>query len=132
MEVENVHIKAVYAELEWLERVIHQVITSYLKQEGHELNWYDIEMPIVEQSTLYGFQQKHQLGIVERVALALGLAPYVRPELLDVFFGKNQIYDRPFSEFGGVTDAEFSGFIPTVQTVAFITTSTNVDFYPLL
>lgn len=131
MVPENRHIKAVYAELEWLERVIHQVITSYLKQEGHELNWYDIDLPIVTESRLHDFQQKHKLDIVERIALALGLAPYVRPELLDIFFGKNQIYDRPFSEFGGVTDTEFSGFIPTLQTLAFLTTSTNVDFYPL-
>ena len=52
----------------------------------------------------------------------------MRPELLDVFFGLNALYDRGFSEFGGVTDKVFSGFLPTGQTLNFILAANDPDY----
>jgi len=60
------------------------------------------------------------LDICGRLALVLAMAPHIRPEVLDVFFGKNQLYDRAFTEFGGVIDKNHSGFLPTGQTLCFL------------
>ena len=74
------------------------------------------------------FVNQHQLNQFERLTLALAFAPNIRPNLLDIFFGKNQLYDRPFSEFGGITNNEFSGFIPAVQTLLFIATAAHPHY----
>lgn len=116
-------------EIDWLQNVIDQVIKTYLLQEGHENNWMDIPLPdLSELDTPYSnFVKKHDLTIFERLSIALALAPHLRPEALDVFFGKNQIYDRGFTEFGGIIDKNHSGFLPTGQTLCFLIASTDQD-----
>ncbi len=113
-------------ELDWLGLVIDQAICSYLKQEGHEADWRDIPLPDIETDTCNGIGVYGQLcldwslGQAERLLLALTLAPHLRPQLLDVFFGINGLTERGFSEFGGIVDKAFSGFIPTGQTLRFL------------
>jgi AAA+ superfamily predicted ATPase len=121
------NIIALELELDWLEEVINQSIASYLLQEGYENNWFDLPLPSLDStnSALAQFVNQHQLNQFERLTLALALAPNIRPNLLDIFFGKNQLYDRPFSEFGGISNNDFSGFIPTVQTLMFIATAAH-------
>lgn len=111
-----------HSEMEWLEKVIEKAISVYLQHEGVEGNWYDVEPPGIEGTAIaYAqFVEDNELNLVERLCLALALCPNLRPELLDVFFGKNQIYDRLFTEFGGVVDHEYNGFLPTLQTLYFI------------
>lgn len=120
--VEDANLAVLLAELAWLGEVISQVICSYLKQEGHEAQWWQIPMPeLGDGDTVYaGVVSDWELGQFERLLLALALAPHLQPELLDIFFGINQRTDRGFSEFGGVTDKAFSGFLPTGQTVVFL------------
>jgi hypothetical protein len=117
-----INLVQLHSELDWLEAVIQQVICSYLQQEGHEQHWCDIPMAeFAPDDGVYGQLVHHwSLGRFERLALALCLAPHLKPDLLDVFFGLNGRYDRVFTEFGGVTDKTFSGFIPTGQTLAFL------------
>jgi hypothetical protein len=117
----EININTLHNEMDWLQKVIDQVIKSYLLQEGHENNWYDIPLPDLSESESAYAQlvKKWELGIYERLALSLAMAPHVYPEILDVFFGKNGIYDRGFTEFGGVTGKNHSGFLPTAQTLCF-------------
>jgi AAA+ superfamily predicted ATPase len=123
------NISILHQELEWLEKVIQQVICSYLLQEGHENDWLDIPIPdLSAQKGPYPDMINHwNLNVYERLAIALCLAPHLRPEILDIFFGKNGIYDRGFTEFGGVVDKNHSGFIPTGQTFCFIITATHKE-----
>lgn len=123
----SANIAALHREMDWLQEVIGQVIKSYFLQEGHEQRWYEIPLPDVEEeeSAYASSVRKWELDIFGRLALALALAPHLRPEALDVFFGRNQLYDRGFTEFGGVTDKNHSGFIPTGQTYCFLVTSSN-------
>lgn len=128
MEIDK-SINILQQEINWLQAVIEQVIKTYLLQEGHENNWMDIPLPdLSDANTPYSnFVSKHHLGIFERLSLALTLAPHLRPEVLDIFFGKNQIYDRGFTEFGGMVDKNHSGFLPTGQTLCFLIASTDFD-----
>ncbi|WP_420590829.1 ATP-binding protein [Bacterioplanoides sp.] len=116
------NLSTLYQELAWLEQVIHQAIRSYLKQEGYEQHWSEIPVPDISQDTsLYAEDVRHwQLNAFERLTLALVMAPHLRPEILDVFFGMNELYQRGFTEFGGVSDKTFSGFVPTGQTLNFL------------
>ena len=121
-EQAEINLIALHEELYWLERVIAQVIGSYLKHEGHENNWFDITPPDVSScSSIYAqCIRQWSLTIFERLALALTLAPHIRPEILDIFFALNKRHDKPFTEFGGVSDKTFSGFLPSAQTLSFL------------
>lgn len=120
------NIDALELEIAWLTQVINQVIASYLKHEGHEKHWLDIPLTVLPEHSVYAqLITSWQLDVFERLTLALALAPHFKPEVLDIFFGVNQIIDRGFSEFGGVTDKTFSGFLPTGQTLMFLITANN-------
>lgn len=58
--------------------------------------------------------------------LALALAPYLKPQLLDSFLVKNPLTDRIFTEFGGVLERSMEGFRPTLQTAAFVLAGENL------
>lgn len=123
------NVVVLYREMEWLSLVINQVICSYLKQEGHEHHWLEIPPPELEMGTPYAeLLIDWQLSTFERIALALAMAPSLKPDTLDIFFGLNGLIDRPFTEFGGVSDKAFSGFIPTGQTLNFILSANNPDW----
>jgi AAA+ superfamily predicted ATPase len=116
-------------EINWLQNVIDQVIRSYLLQEGHEKNWMEIPLPdLSEKEGPYANAVKDwQLNVYARLALVLSMAPHLKPEVLDILFGKNQLYDRGFTEFGGLVDKNHSGFLPTGQTFNFLVTATDPE-----
>ena len=122
LSVQQHNLAELHDELDWLEQVIEQVIRSYLKQDGHEAHWSDIAVPDLSQGTgIYaGIVRDWSLNSHDRLALALTMAPHVRPHMLDVFFGLNATHNRAFTEFGGVTDKTYSGFLPTGQTLNFL------------
>lgn len=120
------------SEMEWLSAVIEQVIRSCFKQEGYELDWIDIEPPdLNELDDHYANSvKKWNLTLFGRLALALAMAPHIKPEVLDVFFGKNKMYDRGFTEFGGVVDKNHGGFLPTAQTFCFLAAAVHPGLLP--
>lgn len=124
------NIKTLLNEIDWLEQVINQTIKSYFMQEGHEIHWLDLVAPdLSNNESVYANCVKHKdLNIYDRLALVLAMTPHLKPEVLDVFFAKNQIYDRGFTEFGGLVENNHSGFIPTGQTLSFLITSRNPEF----
>jgi hypothetical protein len=70
------------------------------------------------------FLRETQCGFAERVALVLALTPHLRPQMLDVFFTRNQTFDRRFTEFGGIQKGADGDFWPTGETLAFIIAGT--------
>ncbi|MCD0465050.1 ATP-binding protein [Flavobacterium sp. ENC] len=127
----NPNLLVLDREMDWLQKVIDQVICSYLLQEGHENHWMDIPLPAAstetEDSVYYQKLEEWNLNLFERLCLALILAPQIKPEALDIFFSKNALYDRGFTEFGGVINKNHSGFIPTGQTLSFLITAVNPE-----
>jgi AAA+ superfamily predicted ATPase len=127
----NQEILVLYNEMDWLQKVIDQVICSYLLQEGHENQWQDIPLPEAEEETKDSVYYKKlgewNLNLYERLCLALIIAPQIKPEVLDIFFSKNAMYDRGFTEFGGVINKNHSGFLPTGQTFSFLITAVNPE-----
>ncbi|WGH75713.1 ATP-binding protein [Tenacibaculum tangerinum] len=121
------NIQALHKEIHWLEQVIHNVISRYLQHEGEWSHWTDLAMPEEDDSIYQQWIQKNSITQYQRLALALAMTPQLKPEVLDVFFGKNQLYDRGFTEFGGILDANHSGFLPTGQTLLFLITATEPE-----
>ena len=120
-EVKN-NITVLHREIDWLQAVIDQVIRQYLLHDGHETSWK--ELPVPELAGVPGRYaecvEKWKLSTYERLALALVLAPHLRPQVLDIFFGKNVLHDRGFTEFGGLKGTAHSGFLPTGETALFL------------
>ncbi|ERM81220.1 hypothetical protein P872_20250 [Rhodonellum psychrophilum GCM71 = DSM 17998] len=70
--------------------------------------------------------QKHNMGLEERLVLILSLIPDIRPSLLDLLHVKNQNFDTPFAEFGGLKAEKHKGFLPTGETAIFLLAGSNI------
>ena len=62
----------------------------------------------------------YRVSLAERAVLVLALVPHLRPRLLDVFFTRNQTFDKLFTEFGGQRDPHTEAFWPTGETLVFL------------
>ncbi|MEM6684607.1 MAG: ATP-binding protein [Bacteroidota bacterium] len=127
----NAYIISLLEEIDWLQEVINQVISTYLQHEDIEdIHWTDIPMPDVSEmdSPYTNTIEEWNLNSIERIALILAITPHIQPEALDIFFGQNSIYNRGFTEFGGIIDKNHSGFLPTGQTLLFLITALNPEW----
>ncbi len=126
------NLGVLHRELDWLAAVINEVIVIYFQQEGFERLK---QQRVIHQPPQYGagdgvYSQlltHWQLKPAERLALALVIAPILRPELLDIFTSKNERTDRAFSEFGGVLNNHYNGFQPTGLTLLYLLSSTSAE-----
>jgi hypothetical protein len=111
------------ADLQWLQTVIENRIQQFINHENPGVP-AELAPPALETGDAVffyaGFVQKHGLTPEERLIVLLALAPEVQPELLDVLLVRNGMYDKAFSEFGGVATGSFNGFIPTLKTALFV------------
>lgn len=110
-------------DLQWLQAIIEQRIYNFLNPDNPDLT-IEPEPPALETSeagVFYAdFIKKHNLTPEERKVVLLALAPQLQPELLDVFLVRNDFYMKTYSEFGGVTNRSFNGFLPTLKTALFL------------
>ena len=118
------------AELDWLARVLDTRFKRYFDLQAEPgdaadtadaAEVSDITPPeLAGSSSAYAaFMRQHRPTLAERLALVLCLVPHLRPQLLDVFHTRNKTFDRHFTEFGGVRDAQ-GDFLPTGDTLAFV------------
>lgn len=124
---------ALEREFDWLEQVINTRIALHLQQPTIYRSVYEIDPidhsqdPMTASSALAMLVARLKLGFEERIILALALAPHLRPQALDIFFTKNQAYDRIYTEFGGLKGRYHSGFLPTAETAIFILAGKDVS-----
>jgi hypothetical protein len=109
-------------ELQWFADVLDMRLKLYFGKENRDLSIFKIVPPDLSgsQSPYAEFTRHYELTFAERIVVLLALIPLVRPQLLDVFWTKNEATERGFTEFGGVHGATHGGFIPTGETAAFI------------
>ena len=109
---------AITRELEWLKTLIENRIANYFQDDIELLDTKrDFDLP---PSHYAEFIDKHNLTLDEQRVVILALASYISPHKLDIFLTKNKLYDRPFTEFGGISTTPYNSFIPTVQTALFL------------
>jgi len=119
---------ALKAELEWLSSVIEARFALYFQQDTPHRSIYDISPPDLEKlPSIYADIVRHyRMNVNERLILLLALAPHIYPQLLDRFFTQNAQHKRPFTEFGGIKGTQHGGFLPTVETAAFILAGNDI------
>lgn len=124
IDAEEMLLRDLEQELAWFTRYLDARFDHYfdLQPEGPPRNPEDLPLPDLRgsDSTYAQLVREHAFGRDERVALALCLTTYLRPQLLDVFFTKNETFDRPFTEFGGVANDLYGAFAPTAETLLFL------------
>jgi hypothetical protein len=109
-------------EFRWFQRVLEVRLLLYFQQGGELKNINEIAPPdLSEDPSLYArVIQDMDMSFEERLVLLLSLAPHLVPQLLDLFFTKNTLYDRGYTEFGGLVGQSHSGFLPTGETALFL------------
>lgn len=114
------------AEMEWLAKVTDSRMRIYFQLEVQNATIEEIAPPTLTDETYYG-KTAQKLSFDERLVVALALAPYIKPQLLDAFFMDNATYHRRFSEFGGMKMQQHSGFMPTAETAIFLISGADMD-----
>ncbi len=116
-------------ELQWLKQFISARISIYFQQKGAPATMDQYPPPDVTVETGFyaEFVKKHQLDRTQRLLLILAMAPHLRPQTLDMFCLKNKNLDRYYVEFGGVQVEGHGGFWPTLETVAFLLGSNDLE-----
>ncbi len=114
--------RALAGELAWLERVLVARLEQHFKSgiAPPELARLDPPELSGDASPYAGLVRDCGLGLEERLVLLLALAPHLRPALLDLLFVRNPNVERGFSEFGGRKGTTHGGFLPTLETAAFL------------
>jgi hypothetical protein len=117
------------AELDWFARILDSRFKLYFEIGDEQEAAAPIPEPpsFTSQSCYAGFIREITPAPDERLALALALAPHLRPRLLDVFHTRNATFDRRFTEFGGVRSGPDGDFHPTAETLAFILGGDSIE-----
>ena len=115
-------------ELAWFARVVDSRFKLYFGQQAQHASVLEIAPPEFEepQSAYASFIRHYGFSFAERLAVVLALVPHVRPQLLDIFHTKNKTFDRKFTEFGGIRDAN-GDFLPTGDTLAFLLAAGDLE-----
>lgn len=119
-------------EMAWLSAAIDTRVRTYFGQNGTAVGSAPIPGPPPLPSNASYARMIDGLGVDDtarnacRLLLALALAPHVAPQILDVFFLKNENIDRGFTEFGGIKGIHHAGFLPTGETALFLLCGDNL------
>lgn len=116
------------AEMDWFERVLDARIASYFQPEKDSFDPLQIPPPDLDKMDTFYWRLLRQYELIgeERLVMMLALAPDIKPQVLDIFFTRNQNFDRGFTEFGGIIGKNHSGFIPTIETAFFLLSGGNI------
>lgn len=122
-------LQSIKQDLIWLNKLIEFRIEKHFSGEDEVDILKSIAAPDLENDhSFYGHViRKYEFNTSERIILLMALAVHVSPVIFDIFFLKNEHYNRGFTEFGGVTGTSHSGFIPTGETVSFLLCGRNFE-----
>ncbi|MGR9052426.1 MAG: ATP-binding protein [Gammaproteobacteria bacterium] len=120
----NANARDLELELAWFARLLDVRLKDYFALTGVEVDGGEPDLTppdLNESDSPYArFLRHYRPSYAERAALLLSLVPHIRPQLLDVFFTKNGVSDRRFTEFGGLSKTGDDGFVPTGETLLFL------------
>ncbi len=116
-------------EIKWFQELLllRGKITFELTESEESVQ--QIQLPDLSDSPAEYAQlvKRFKMGLEERLIVLLALLPHIRPHMLDILHIKNQTYDTPFTEFGGVKGDKHRGFLPTGETAVFLLAGSNLE-----
>ncbi len=113
------------AEMAWLAKVADVRFMLYFGKETAVRDVREVLPPDLKSPAFVRLISERSATFEERLAIALALAWHVQPELLDVFFIRNETFGRSFSEFGGIASND-GPFKPTGDTLAFLAAGADI------
>ncbi|OYQ36206.1 AAA family ATPase [Niveispirillum lacus] len=125
----SVNLRALDQELDWFATILQAQVETYLSADPDPWVLHRHPPPDIGQtpSALGRLVTEWGLGVPERIALALTLAPHLRPQMLDILLLTSSQTGRVLTEFGGMNEGASRGFLPTGQTLAFVLSAGNRD-----
>jgi AAA+ superfamily predicted ATPase len=116
-------------ELEWFQKLILLRGKITFEQSLPEEELTKLEPPSIEHldSSYARLIAKYNMSFDERLLLILALIPHIKPSLLDLLHMKNELYDIPFTEFGGIRNDRHKGYLPTGETAIFLLAGNNMQ-----
>jgi len=122
-------LSAIKADLSWLNSIIEFRMEKHFSgDDAAEITDCSAPPDLKEDASFYAHLiRTYNFNTSERVILLMALAIHVNPLIFDIFFLKNENLNRGYTEFGGVTGAAHSGFIPTGETVSFLLCGRNFE-----
>lgn len=129
MEKYSTNSQTISQELDWFQNYIRLRLKITFEQSENEEALQILQPPSIEYDSSPYAQliRKNAMGKEERLLLILALIPHLKPSLLDFLSMKNEIYDIPFTEFGGVRYDKHKGYLPTGETAAFLLAGADLD-----
>ena len=109
-------------EIRWFDEVLSARIALHFGQECKYRAITDLSAPdLAHHDSEYArLLREQRFGFDERIVLMLALTPHLRPNLLDTLCVRNSNLERGFTEFGGWKGRVHGGFLPTLETAAFV------------
>lgn len=116
-------------EVAWFVDVLDTRLKLHFNKECSYNDIIEIEPPSLKKvDTIYAnFLKKFNLNFQERLLLILSIIPSIKPQVLDIFFLKNDNFNRGYTEFGGIINPSSGAFIPTIQTCLFILSGNSLE-----
>ncbi|SFB53371.1 ATP-binding protein [Algoriphagus aquimarinus] len=127
--LQNQNANTIEKELAWLQQLwlLRGRITFELSES--EESFEKLLPPDIsdDHSAYSALISQFKMNFHERIVLLLALIPHIKPAFLDMLQIKNQNYDLPFTEFGGIKGEKHKGMIPTGETAMFILGGTSLN-----
>lgn len=116
-------------ELEWFQQLLLLRGKITFEQSLPEEEMQQLIPPSVKNldSPYARLIKKYGMDFNERLVLILALIPHIKPSLLDLLHMKNELYDMPFTEFGGIRNEKHKGYLPTGETAIFLLAGNNLQ-----
>lgn len=129
MNLAATNASTIERELEWFHKLIllRGKVTFELSKPEEEIQQLEIPDVTNQDSNYAQLIKKHNMSMEERLVLILALIPHVKPSSLDLLHMKNELYDMPFTEFGGVKHDRHKGYLPTGETAIFLLAGDNLN-----
>lgn len=129
MDTITSNAKTIEQELNWFQQLTLLRGKITFEQSLPESELKKLSLPSVENhSSPYALLiKKHSMSFEERLVLILALIPHVKPSFLDLLHMKNELYDIPFTEFGGVKNEKHKGYLPTGETALFLLAGNDLE-----
>ena len=114
--------KVLEQEVQWFSKVLDTRLSLYFETDTEYNSIYELLAPSYQkdESAYATLIQQYDMSVDERLVLMLGLLPHIKPHILNRFFIQDKNINKDFVEFGGVTGKLHRGFLPTLETAAFI------------
>ncbi|HMB90165.1 MAG TPA: ATP-binding protein [Rhodothermales bacterium] len=119
---EAANARTLQAELDWFAQVLQTRLALHFGEEVGVESIYALEPPPLEsdESMYASFIAHYDMRVEERLMVLLALVPHLQPQVLDIFYLRNEALNRGFAEFGGLQGKAHGGFLPTGETVLFL------------